>query len=175
MITPLEPFETFSIDFVGPFSDTSKGNKAILALVDQATRWAELVPVPNQSADTVIRVPPRAGPVLGERMWPAPPSMHSYTKLSNLLSTPFWITVTVDLPDSSDGTSQDSLEAVRNTARPPYLRPNRHDRSSVRWKFSPSMVTCPLIWATPMDGFSALTIGARSKMYLVPLVVKSAP
>jgi transposase InsO family protein len=46
-------WERISIDFVGPFALTKKGNKYLMVVVDQFTKWTECVPLPNIETITV--------------------------------------------------------------------------------------------------------------------------
>lgn len=50
-----EPFEVVAIDAVGPLPEDSVGNKYILVAVDAFTRFAELVPAPDTSAQQAAR------------------------------------------------------------------------------------------------------------------------
>ena len=47
---------SFSVDIVGPFPESNNGNKYILVVVDQFTKWSEAYPIPNQEATTVADV-----------------------------------------------------------------------------------------------------------------------
>lgn len=49
------PFERVHIDFMGPLPETTKGNSNILALVDQFTKWFEIIPLPSQTAEETAR------------------------------------------------------------------------------------------------------------------------
>lgn len=49
------PFENIYIDLVGPLPVTASGNKHILSMVDDLTRFVEFVAVPDQTANTVAR------------------------------------------------------------------------------------------------------------------------
>ena len=49
------PMERVHLDFMGPFSLTSKQNVYVLMKVDQFTKWVECVPLPNQSAEETAR------------------------------------------------------------------------------------------------------------------------
>ena len=56
MISPpiiSEPFKKIAMDIVGPLSRTKKGNKYILTIVDEATRYPEAFPLKNIEAKTV--------------------------------------------------------------------------------------------------------------------------
>ena len=53
-ITASRPFQTISLDFVGPLPATSSGNAHALSIVDMFTKWAEVVPCPDQSSNSVI-------------------------------------------------------------------------------------------------------------------------
>ena len=57
-LVPLEasaPNERLSIDIVGPLSTTRAGNKYILTMVDNFTKWVEATPLPNHTAPTVAQ------------------------------------------------------------------------------------------------------------------------
>lgn len=43
------------LDILGPFPVSSSGNKYILIIIDQFTRWVEAFHVPNQGAETTAR------------------------------------------------------------------------------------------------------------------------
>ncbi|MCU7901933.1 MAG: DDE-type integrase/transposase/recombinase [Candidatus Thiodiazotropha sp. (ex Lucinoma aequizonata)] len=45
------PMERVHIDFMGPLPKTNPGNEHILMMVDQFTKWVEVVPVPSQTAE----------------------------------------------------------------------------------------------------------------------------
>ena len=50
------PMQLISVDIVGPFPESNDGNKYILVVVDQFTKWSEAYPIPNQEATTVADV-----------------------------------------------------------------------------------------------------------------------
>lgn len=52
-IPALRPMELWAMDFVGPLQITGKGNRYILTMCDQFTRWPEAVALPDQSANSV--------------------------------------------------------------------------------------------------------------------------
>ena len=49
-----KPFETCSMDFVGPFITTDKGNKYILSIIATFPRFCILHAVPDKKTETVI-------------------------------------------------------------------------------------------------------------------------
>ena len=49
------PFQHISIDFVGPLPLTPSGNEHCLVMVDMFTKWAEVVPTPDQTAESAVR------------------------------------------------------------------------------------------------------------------------
>ncbi|MCG8045070.1 MAG: DDE-type integrase/transposase/recombinase, partial [Candidatus Thiodiazotropha endolucinida] len=49
------PMERVHIDFLGPLPKTATGNEHILVMVDQFTKWAEMIPLPTQTAETTAR------------------------------------------------------------------------------------------------------------------------
>ena len=50
------PMQLISVDIVGPFPESNDGNKYILVVVDQFTKWSKAYPIPNQEATTVADV-----------------------------------------------------------------------------------------------------------------------
>ena len=46
------PGERVHIDFLGPFPQSEAGNKYVMVMVDQFTKWVELAPLPDQTAVT---------------------------------------------------------------------------------------------------------------------------
>ena len=45
------PMERVHLDVLGPFNISSKGNKCVLGMIDQFTKWLECVPLPDHSAE----------------------------------------------------------------------------------------------------------------------------
>ena len=43
------PMERVHLDFLGPLPETPRGNTNILVMVDQFTKWCEIVPLPSQT------------------------------------------------------------------------------------------------------------------------------
>ena len=48
--------ERIYIDSIGPLTEDSKGNKYIIVIIDGFTRWVELYPVPDVTAEVAARV-----------------------------------------------------------------------------------------------------------------------
>ena len=44
--------DRFSIDVLGPLKSTPCGNKYILVVMDYFSKWVEILPVPDQTAET---------------------------------------------------------------------------------------------------------------------------
>lgn len=72
-ITTGAPWDVLAMDYVGPFPETTRGNKYILVLTDLFTKYVEVMPVPNQSAEVC------ASKILNEFVarWGVPLSIHS--------------------------------------------------------------------------------------------------
>ncbi|KAK6172537.1 hypothetical protein SNE40_016172 [Patella caerulea] len=49
------PLDRVQLDILGPFPESRKGNRYILVLVDQFTKWTEAYPLPDQTAESVAR------------------------------------------------------------------------------------------------------------------------
>ena len=45
-----EPFSCWVMDFMGPFPETTQGNRHILVIVDHFTKWCEAIPTKDQKA-----------------------------------------------------------------------------------------------------------------------------
>lgn len=45
-----EPFMSYTIDTIGPFQEDASGNKYIITLIDDFTRYVEIIPMPDVSA-----------------------------------------------------------------------------------------------------------------------------
>ena len=50
------PMERIAIDVLGPFPESSSGNKKILVVGDYFSKWMEAYPMPNEEAATVAKV-----------------------------------------------------------------------------------------------------------------------
>jgi hypothetical protein len=48
-----EPMERIALDILGPLPLTTKGNKYILVVTDQFTKWTEAFAIPDQEAKTI--------------------------------------------------------------------------------------------------------------------------
>ena len=46
------PMDRFSIDVLGPLPRTPRGNKYILVVMDYFSKWVEILPVPDYTAET---------------------------------------------------------------------------------------------------------------------------
>ena len=55
MEIPDQPFNKIAMDLVTDFTESSKGNKHILTIIDLLTGWPEVIPIPNKSADTITK------------------------------------------------------------------------------------------------------------------------
>uniref|UniRef100_A0A1B0GHP0 RNA-directed DNA polymerase n=2 Tax=Lutzomyia longipalpis TaxID=7200 RepID=A0A1B0GHP0_LUTLO len=49
------PFERIAVDITGPFPITTRGNRYILVAMDYFSKWPEILPIPDQTAETVAR------------------------------------------------------------------------------------------------------------------------
>ena len=49
------PMQKIHVDMLGPLQKSRQDNKYILVIVDQLTKWIEIVPLPNQSAHSVAK------------------------------------------------------------------------------------------------------------------------
>ena len=49
------PMDRIHLDFLGPFPTSKNGNKYILVMVDSFTKWLEVVPLPDQTAERTAR------------------------------------------------------------------------------------------------------------------------
>ena len=48
-----KPFDRIAMDLIGPLNTSSKGNNYILTVVDYCTKYAEAIPIPDKSCQTV--------------------------------------------------------------------------------------------------------------------------
>ena len=49
------PFDKTTMDLVTDFTESNKGNKHILTIIDLLTGWPEVILIPNKSADTITK------------------------------------------------------------------------------------------------------------------------
>ena len=52
---PDRPFNKIMMDLVTDFTESNKGNKHILTIIDLLTGWPEAILIPNKSADTITK------------------------------------------------------------------------------------------------------------------------
>ena len=50
------PFDRLAVDFLGPLPLTPRGNRNILVVTDHFSKWLEIIPTPDQCADTTARM-----------------------------------------------------------------------------------------------------------------------
>ena len=55
MEIPDRPFDKIMMDLVTDFTESNKGNKHILTIIDLLMGWLEAIPIPNKSADTITK------------------------------------------------------------------------------------------------------------------------
>ena len=55
MEIPDRPFDKIAMDLVTDFTESNKGNKHILTIIDLLTGWPEAIPIPNKSTDTITK------------------------------------------------------------------------------------------------------------------------
>ena len=55
MEIPDWPFDKIAMDLVTDFTESNKGNKHILTIIDLLTGWPEAIPIPNKSANTITK------------------------------------------------------------------------------------------------------------------------
>lgn len=52
---PTQPFEMVSLDIVGPFPRSGRGNKYLLTFIDHLTRYTEAIAIPEQTAEATAK------------------------------------------------------------------------------------------------------------------------
>ena len=52
---PNRPFDKIAMDLVTDFTESNKGNRHILTIIDLLLGWPEAIPIPNKSADTITK------------------------------------------------------------------------------------------------------------------------
>ena len=55
MKIPDRPFDKIAMDLVTDFTESNKGNKHILTIIDLLTGWPEVILIMNKSADTITK------------------------------------------------------------------------------------------------------------------------
>ena len=55
MEIPDRPFDKIAMDLVTDFTESNKGNKHILTIIDLLTGWPEAIPILNKSASTIAK------------------------------------------------------------------------------------------------------------------------
>jgi transposase InsO family protein len=50
-----EPMECMALDIAGPFHLTKSGNLYVMVVMDYFTKWAEMIPIPDHTAETCAR------------------------------------------------------------------------------------------------------------------------
>jgi len=50
-----EPFTFWALDYMGPITETVRGNKHILVVMDHFSKWCEAFPTKDQKASTVAQ------------------------------------------------------------------------------------------------------------------------
>jgi len=60
LLQPIDPpthvFETVCVDFMGPFVRSTKGNQHLLVVVDQLSKWIEIIPFRSATAKMFVEV-----------------------------------------------------------------------------------------------------------------------
>ena len=52
---PDRPFDKIAMHLVTDFTESNKGNKHILTIIDLLTGWPEVISIPNKSTDTITK------------------------------------------------------------------------------------------------------------------------
>ena len=50
-----QPFNKIAMDLVTDFTESNKGNKHTLTIIDLLMGWLEAIPIPNKSANTITK------------------------------------------------------------------------------------------------------------------------
>ena len=50
-----EPLQRMGVDIAGPFHESARGNKYIMVVMDYFTKWAELIAIPDHTAETCAK------------------------------------------------------------------------------------------------------------------------
>ena len=55
VVTKINPMQRIAVDTVGPFEKDENGYVYVLVITDSFTRWTELIPMRNKSAESALK------------------------------------------------------------------------------------------------------------------------